>query len=464
MTKILLIKPTPGNTAHLQLAPPLGLMYLASALKRQADCDVRILDMRFFSQPMDHALETARRMAPRIVGISAFTLESSTVHDLAAGLKALPAPPIVIVGGPYPTSNHEAVLADPNIDLAVLGEGEETFPRTIRFLETGRGRLENIPGLAFRRDGMIVKSPPVEEIQNMDALAFPAWDLIDIDAYARAERFSNVRKNRYMSVFTSRSCPYQCAYCHRIFGKGFRPRSPENVAEEIETLVRGYGVREIEIIDDIFNLDAERAEAICDLIISRGLKIKISFPNAMRADLLNFRLLKKLKKAGVHFTGIAVETGSPRLQKLIKKHLNLKKVNDSINMAADLGITTVGFFMLGFPTETRRELMATVDFACRSRLNFASFFVVTPFEGTPLYDMCLSKLKKKGAPEDLDFHRNSYNFSETPDEEFFRIRRQAYRRFYSKAFSRIILSGAYRDVSISQVLRLSSLRVLELSS
>ncbi|ACL06434.1 Radical SAM domain protein [Desulfatibacillum aliphaticivorans] len=460
MTKILLIKPTSGNAAHIQASPPLGLMYLASALKAQGGYDVRILDMRLHAEPMSFALKTARGMAPGIAGISAFSLESSTVHELAAGLKALPKPPMVIAGGPYPTSGPDDVLSDPNIDLAVLGEGEETFPAVVRFLESGQGVLEDIPGLAFRRDGKIVKTAPAQEIQNMDALAFPAWDLIDINAYAKAERFANVRKNRYMPVFTSRSCPYQCIYCHRIFGKGFRPRSPENVADEIEALVRRHGVREIEIVDDIFNLNAERAEAICDLIISRGLKIKISFPNAMRADLLNFRLLKKLKKAGVHFSGIAVETGSPRLQKLIKKNLDLTKVNESINMAFDLGITTVGFFMLGFPSETRDELLATVDFACRSRLNFATFFVVTPFEGTPLYDLCLPKLNKMGAPEDMDYHRNACNFSEVPDEEFFRIRHQAYRRFYSKAFSRIILSGAYKDVSLFQILRLSALRVL----
>ena len=461
MTKILLIKPTAGNTPHRQVSHPLGLMYLASALRQAGDYDVRIVDMRLLSRAMEQTVLVLRQMEPDIVGISAFTLEAPTVHALTRTVKGMVHPAKVVMGGPYPTSDPQGALADPNIDLVVLGEGELTFPQVVSHLESGcSDTLEAIPGIAFRHDGKVLTTRAREEIADTNTLPFPAWDLVDISAYAKAERFSNVRKNRYMSLFTSRSCPYQCIYCHKIFGKGFRPRSPENVVAEMEFLVNTHGVREIEIVDDIFNLDAQRAEMICDLIVRRGLDIKIAFPNGMRGDLLTGRLLRKLKKAGVHFTGIAVETGSPRLQKVIRKNLDLKKVNQAITMAVDLGITTVGYFMLGFPTETREEIMATVDFACQSRLNFASFFTVTPFEGTGLHDLCLPRLKELGGEKDLDFHRNTFNLSEVPDKEFFRIKRQAYRRFYSRAFSRIIVPRAYRDLSLLQALRLSSQRVL----
>ena len=121
-------------------------------------------------------------------------------------------------------------------------------------------------------------------IENLDAMPYPAWDLIDIPRYRKFMRMSGCGINNYAVLFTSRACPYRCSYCHKIFGKGFRAHSPERVLTEIQMLHDTYGVREFEIVDDIFNCDLPRAKRIFDLIAESGMKIRFTFPNGIRGD------------------------------------------------------------------------------------------------------------------------------------------------------------------------------------
>ncbi len=234
-----------------------------------------------------------------------------------------------------------------------------------------------------------------------------------------------------MVMFTSRSCPYRCIYCHNMFGKGFRARSPENVIEEIDVLYNKYNISEIEILDDIFNFDLKRVERICDLIIERGYKISLAFPNGLRADRLEKRTLEKMRLAGTKFISVAVESASPRIQKMIKKNLNIPKVAEVIDYAAGLGIFTNGFFMIGFPTESLEEIKQTVDFALRSRLHTAHFFIVTPFEGTELYENYKELVRNNRIDfSNYNYYRSSFKLSELSSEKLQQIQFLSYFRFY----------------------------------
>jgi len=167
-------------------------------------------------------------------------------------------------------------------------------------------------------------------------------------------------------------------------------RSPENVLSEIRFIYDNYGVTDFQIIDDIFNLDINRAKNICDLIIKSGMKITLSFPNAIRGDRVDRELIDKMHRAGTKFISYAVETASPRLQKLIKKNLNLDKINTAIEYTSQADIVSRGFFMLGFPTETVDEVNQTIEFAKSSSLCGATFFTVVYFPGTKLYELAQS--------------------------------------------------------------------------
>jgi len=434
LPRILLIKasyisPLQGGIVH-----PLGIMTLASVLRNNG-YTVELLDLRITKKRLQDVLNS---FMPDIVGISALTTESNSMHSIAKIVKEWKNDVTVLTGGPHPTSFPAEVLRDKNIDFIVLGEGEKSLLTLLSCLTSGsmNNIMNNIKGIGYRVNGTETYSLPDQFIDNIDELPLPAWDLIEFDEYAKYKAESDMPPRKYASIFTSRGCPYRCIYCHNVFGKSFRARSPEKVLEEIKFLIEKFNTHEFEILDDIFNLDKTRLKKICDLIISQGLNIKMLFPNGLRTDLLDEESLKTLKAAGTTYISIAVETASPRLQKLIKKNLNLERVKKNIEIADKLGIITHGFFMFGFPTETRDEAMRTLNFAVTSKLTTASFFIVTPFKNTELWDLVKERLNLNTNFENLEYFKMSFNLSEMDNNTLLMIYRNAYRQFYS--FRRII--------------------------
>jgi radical SAM superfamily enzyme YgiQ (UPF0313 family) len=412
---------------------PLGLMYLASSLRTLGGHDVDIIDTKVDRLPLDRVIKRIGDFGAHVVGISGLTFEAGEIHRMAQEVKRAFPKKKVILGGPHATVAPAESATDPHVDFAVVGEGEQTLTELVRQIEAGND-TPDIPGLAYRRNGQPTIIPRQLPSLSMDDLPFPAWDLIDIEKYLGFTRQSIVYAERkYMTIFTSRGCPYQCIYCHPVFGKKYRTRSPENVLEEMKTLYHQYGIREFHFADDNFNLDHARAERICDLIIESGLKVYLSFPNGVRGDILTPRLLKKMKDAGTFMVSYAIETGSPRLQKLLKKNIDFDKITQTINETDRLGILCNGFFMLGFPGETREELDMTLNFAWNSRLHTASFYVVNPFPGTELFEITKEKIPahlNDITQQEYNYLRSNYGLSEVGDQEVQRLVRLANQKFY----------------------------------
>jgi radical SAM superfamily enzyme YgiQ (UPF0313 family) len=201
--------------------------------------------------------------------------------------------------------------------------------------------------------------------------------------------------------------------------------------EEIKILYDRYGIREFQVIDDVFNINNKRAETICDLIVDSGMRLYISFPNAIRGDIVNESLVRKLKKAGAYKVNYAIETASPRLQQMVKKRVNLPKLKEAIALTNAAGIWTHGFFMMGFPTETREEVQMTVDYACEAKLNSAGFFVLQPFPGTEIWEQIQGMGIDIGFdPDTVNYFQANYKISELDPEELFAMVKRANRRFY----------------------------------
>lgn len=200
----------------------------------------------------------------------------------------------------------------------------------------------------------------------------------------------------------------------------------------MKILIEQYHINDFEIIDDISNFNKERFKQIMNGIIERGWKVNLSFPNGVRTDLLDEEIIYLMRKAGTSEISIAVETISPRLQKFVKKNLNLEKVQRMIDVCADAGMFIRGFFMLGFPTETEKELKATIDFACKSKIHEALFFLVNPFGGTELAKQIesMGKAPSSAKPEDFDYHAMPFNASNIPDKRLHSLYTLAYVRFY----------------------------------
>lgn len=371
----------------------LGLMSIAAALKRAHGEKVTIGIRTLVSKPsqpendktaMNLYLEAWR---PDVVGIRCLTIGKDSLHAAAKTIKDWDPRCFVISGGPYATDDPESVLRGDAIDCVVVGEGEVTAAELIGRL-LAQKPIDDVAGIAYRRGGRVLRSAPRPLISDLDDLPLPDYSLVDLDVFSnRFLTFSSKISQPHANIMTTRGCPYQCAYCHNILGKRFRTRSPENVFAEIRHLHDRYGLTDFQVIDDIFNLDLGRAKRICDLLIGSGMKLTLSFPNALRGDRVDRELIDKMAAAGTKFVSYAVETASPRLQKLIQKNLDLDKTFQAIEETAKAGIITRGFFMLGFPTETEAELLQTIEFAKASSLCGATFFTVVYFPGTGLYDM-----------------------------------------------------------------------------
>jgi radical SAM superfamily enzyme YgiQ (UPF0313 family) len=430
MSRVLLAKP--DLSFGIEISPPLGLCYLAAAA-REAGHEPRILDLRIPGQGEDAFDRALRDGRPDVVGFSAFSYEADAARRLARRVRdALPAAK-VLVGGPLASADPELALAEGAVDVAVLGEGERTLVELLARFADGRGAA-GVPGTAVR-DGGVTVTPIVEYVDDLDALPLPAWDLIDVEAYFRVPRQGFLYKHRnYFPVFSSRGCPFRCIYCHNVFGKKFRPRSAESVLGEIEILVRRHGVREIHFIDDIFNFRKERAEAILQGILDRGFRLALSYPNGIRGDLLDEPFIDLMKRAGTYKVSVAIESGTERMQRLMRKNLKFGAAREAIRHLVRRRILTHAFFMAGFPTETREEARATAAFARTIDAHSASFFIVNPFQGTELAAMAAAKGRRDasalGASNYFDPRVADLGISEVPPDELRAIVRRATRDFY----------------------------------
>lgn len=374
----------------------LGLMYLISSLDMdiQSRINPRIWTFvsrdTFSERDRNQLLKQLEDFRPDLVGIRCLSIGQDTLHAVLPVIKEWNRECFLMVGGPHATDNPEDVLRGGYVDCVVIGEGEVTFQK-LMFRLLDQKPISDVPGIAFSKNGKVVKTSPQALISNLDTLPFPDYSLIDLEQFSnRFMTFSSRIFRPHGNILTTRGCPYKCMYCHNILGKKFRARTPENVLLEIQHLHDKFGLTDFQIIDDVFNLDLRRAKAICDLIIKSGMDLTLSFPNGVRGDIMDEELIDKMAMAGTKFISYAIETASPRIQKLIKKNLKLEKVFKAIEYTANAGVITRGFFMLGFPTETEEEVNQTLEFANASSLNGATFFTVVYFPGTELYSLAQS--------------------------------------------------------------------------
>jgi len=433
--RIMLIRPG-VRFSRMVFAQPLGLLYLVSVLRRDfpGEFEIELLEQALEDLDLDQMRARIQCFDPDLIGFSCLSVEADEMQRVARVAKEVKPGCLTVLGGPHATVFFDHALQDPNLDLVVLNEGEITFPELLRALREDRP-LDEVTGIVFKREGRLVQTPPREHVPELDSIPLPAWDLIDFQRYA-----VQISMNAYSAaqpwaiLFTSRACPYQCTYCHSIFGKKVRYRSVENVMAEIELLTRTYGVRELHIVDDIFNLDLERAKRICDEIVARGIQVKLAFPNGLRGDRMDRELIRKLKQAGCYAITYAVETASPRLQKLIRKNLNLDQVRQAIAWTYEEGLIPQAFLMLGFPGETLEEMEMTVDYAVRSKLLRAIFFTVVIYPRTGLYELAQQEYPlfdfSRWKMFDLRYASETPFYTKATGIDLFKIQRNAYRRFF----------------------------------
>lgn len=365
---IVLIEPkAPGYHVFSGIIlPRLGLPLLGSILKSLGH------KVKIFCEEIK-AINWNDIKAADVVGISTITSTAPRAYEIADKIKTLGKS--VVMGGPHVTFQPEEALK--HSDFVVRGEGEESFPEVLEVIE-GTKSPEKIKGISFKVKGRVVNTENRPLVCDLDEL--PSPDLTLIDGY---------EKMRVTPVLTSRGCPYNCSFCSvtRVFGRGYRTRSVENVLNELGKLKP----RVVFFYDDNFTHDRRRVYEICKGIIDRGLKFIWSAQS--RVDIArDTNLLKIMRKSGCTLLHIGFESINPETLKLYKKGINPETYLKAMKEFKRAGIDVHGMFVLGSDGDTVDTIRETVKFAKRAGLFSAQFLALTPLPGTPLFE----ELKREG--------------------------------------------------------------------
>lgn len=403
--------------------PPLGVMYLASALEGEG-LEVDILDTQFKEYDDYRRIEQEiARKKPDIVGIQALTFSLLDSLTLAKIVKKIDPNTKVVFGGRHVNIYPEETINFKEVDALVLGEGELTFPKLIKH-EFNTEKLKQVKGLILKENGKQVMTGYPELINDLDSLRFPARHLTDYRRYG--DLLS--KKKAYTSMISSRGCPHNCSFCDNH--QKFRKRTAENVLNEMEDCVT-KGIKEIMIYDSTFTADKKRVIDVCNGIKERKLNFIWSTPT--RVDCINEELVKAMKKAGCERLQYGIEAGTQKVLNNLRKGTNLDQIKKAIEITKKEGVTVFADFMIGSPGETKEDILKTVDLAKSLGIDYATFQITMPYPDTDLYREGLQKgiLKK-------DYWKE---FAKNPTEDF---EPQYWEEYLTKEELKNLLESAFK--------------------
>lgn len=463
--RIMLIFPPSTSLASWEpmVTMPMGIAYLAAGL-REAGYEVSCLDtvleapyqetmvadhISRFGLTYDQILARVREAKPEAVGLSCiFSNQWPAVREISRRLRAEFPELIQLAGGAHPTFLSELCMRDAPLDFILRGESEESVVELLSRLKSGRPVAE-VDGLVFREGDAVRVNPKVNFIADLDRLPFPAHDLLGPERYFKlalpmAYSFLSPRN---LPVVTSRGCPCSCSFCSstHLWGKRYRTRSPENVLAELDYLRERFRIQEVKFQDDNLTVNKARAKKIFQGMIDRPYRLSWSTPNGIAVWTLDEELLTLMRKSGCYEITMAIESGDQEvLNKLIKKPLKLDKVREVNRIARGLGISRTAYFIIGFPGETREQIMRTVKFARELKLHTWAIFIFNPLPGSQLFEECV----KRGYITEESFFEvgNQYFYSVIDSEEWTAkeletLIRKEYLRTYLSIFHSPYITG-----------------------
>ncbi len=355
-------------------SPPLGIAFLAAALEA-ADIEVRILDLVVYPYSRQNLQDIISDFDPHLIGATAVTMNFSHAASVLQDVKALAPDVITVMGGPHVSFCAQNTLElNPQIDVIVMGEGEDTIVEFARSYQD-RQSWDQIRGTAFRTQAGIVSTRTREPIANIDDLPEPARQLVPMGRY-RALGLP-------ISMTTSRGCPFKCIFCvgRKMVGGKVRYRNPRKVVDELAYL-NSLDFHQINIADDLFTASKKHCLAVCDEIIRR--KLAVQWTSFARVDTVSKSILERMHQAGCSAISFGVESGSPEMLKRIKKGITRDQVLNAVNLCNQVGITPQASFILGLPGENEETLQATITFAeqLKNLGVLHGYHLLAPFPGT----------------------------------------------------------------------------------
>lgn len=361
---------------------PQGLLSIAAYLTQKKH-DVFVYDCLGPGAQTDlqKQAQTILSYQPHIVGFSATTSSFPDAADLAEIIKGLSPSTMTVCGGVHVSALEEKLLRDyPDFDFLVAGEGEITMSELAAGLDPAE-----IKGLIRWQKADVIVNDPRPKIQDLDFLPFPAYEKLNgfpLDYHLPLFSYINTPG---ATMITSRGCMYQCSYCDRsVFKKGFRYNSADYIYEHMKHLRNKFGVRHINIYDDLFTTNRQRIVELCEKISRYPLGI--NFNCAVRVGYTDDDLLKMLKSAGCLMVSLGIESADPEMLQRHKSDVSLDAVRDTILRIQKAGLRAKGLFMMGLPGETEESIKRTSDFIISLGLDDMNMAKFTPFPGAPLWN------------------------------------------------------------------------------
>lgn len=401
---------------------PQGLAYVA-AVWRNTGHEVTIYNQDVYHWPESHLKNLLDNEVYDIVAVSVIGgyFQYRKLLKISEAINQSKHRPFYILGGHGPAPEPEYFMKKTQADVIVIGEGEDTAIEILEALEK-KSSLGSVAGIAYNNNGKCVRTPPRGLIQNLDTIAFPAWDMFPMEHYTLM-RMPHIKNSELcMPVLSGRGCPFQCNFCYRM-DKGLRARSVENILQEIHELNQKYNVSYISFSDELLMSSEERTVAIAEGILQSGLKIKWECNG--RLNYAKPDVLKLMKASGCVYINYGIESLDQKVLNTMKKGLSVKIIHHGIQATLDAGISPGYNIIFGNIDETLESLKLGVDFLLKydDHSELRTIRPVTPYPGAPLYDYAI----QKGLLKDCeDFYENkhvnsdllSVNFTSLTDDEF----------------------------------------------
>ncbi len=363
------------------VVPPLGLLYLAGVCM-EAGHDAELVDAPALGLSWKEFENRVRSSNAKVAALTGMT----PTWDLTCRAAQISknAGKTVVIGGPHVTMRGAEFFTtegDFPADAVVLGEGEGVIANLLETLQNN--------GDLFALHGVVTPeghTPPASPSGDLDGLPYPARGLLEHSRYS----YPPLGPGAATTLFTSRGCPHACIFCDKsVFGSAPRLHSADRVLEELRQIACDSGVRSVIIYDDLFTLDAERVIEICRRIIEEGLNIR--WKCEARVDDVYPEMLDWMSRAGCRIVSYGIESIHEKSLRFLRKGTSSSDIGKAITMTRQAGMDVLAYFLVGIPGERLEHVKETARFAARWGVTWAQFSVLSPVEGTPLYDEALKK-------------------------------------------------------------------------
>lgn len=398
------------NMMGAHLVPFLGVAYIGAAA-RKAGHSVDIIDMcgedithaevvkgKYIAYGMPFSRLKERLKQSDVIGFTCSFSQDWVFHrELIQYVHSLSPKSTLVAGGEHITALPEYCLEDCHeLDVCIVGEGEETIVRLLKALEK-KGDLSKVKGIAYRRNGNFHQTPRAKRIKDIDKIPAPAWDLIPMENYLSRSLSYHIARGRTIPMLATRGCPYRCSFCSNtnMWGVPWIARNPKRVVDEMEFYVHHYGAENFLFSDLTVVVRKEFIVDLCNEILKRKIKVTLQFP-MLRTESVDGDVLKLMYRAGCRDVDFAIESGSDEVLNSVNKKNDPKKISSLVRSGLDLGMNHCVNIILGLPKEGLEDFWKSYVLVMKLALAGLQEVIVCPFvpyPGSKLFEEFLKAQK-----------------------------------------------------------------------